>query len=489
MTGGSVNAIGSKARRSWATLLATIALLGMLGILAVGIVLTQEQAKEHVRSSFSMRGETSAQSVATYLSEQASRERAAAQRFLASPRISRARFGIVAASLGSTAAVLLDGSGAVVAAAPSRPQLRGANLAKRYSHLVVAERRGVGISGTIISPVTGTAVTSIAVSFRTAHGVRVLAADYPASGLALDALVDHTIAYPQHEVFLLDSGGRVIAASPRVLGGTLGAADPFLATAARHASTGSVRGAPTPTTFTAAHVPDTSWRLLIAVPNSRLFASLSGWTRYIPWLIFALVATLGALIVVLFAHLLADRARLSALSARMERTAQTDSLTGLYNRRALSEQMTRAAAHARRYEEPLSVLMIDLDRFKQTNDSFGHEAGDQVLCTIADCMRDVLRAGDIFGRWGGDEFMAVLPKTDAAGAHATAERLREAAHEVALAEIGLPDGVSLSVGVATSVHSNPYDLVREADLALYDAKADRREQPPGSSAQRATLPG
>jgi diguanylate cyclase (GGDEF)-like protein len=232
--------------------------------------------------------------------------------------------------------------------------------------------------------------------------------------------------------------------------------------------------------------------MVIAVPDSRLFASIDGWTRYVPWLIFALVTLLGALILVLCAHLLADRARLRALSGVMERTAQTDSLTDLYNRRALTEQLTRAAARARRHEEPLSVLMIDLDRFKQTNDSFGHEAGDQVLCTIADCLREVLRADDVYGRWGGDEFLVVLPKTDGEGAGATAARLRAAAAQIDLHAIGLPEGVSLSVGVATGTQTGPHELVREADLELYRAKAARSgaprgAQPPGEQSTRAVF--
>jgi diguanylate cyclase (GGDEF)-like protein len=178
----------------------------------------------------------------------------------------------------------------------------------------------------------------------------------------------------------------------------------------------------------------------------------------------------------------------------MERHAQTDSLTGLYNRRALTERLTRAAAAARRHEEPLSVLMIDLDRFKQTNDTYGHEAGDEVLCTVADCLREALRAEDIYGRWGGDEFLVVLPQTDSSGATAAAERLRVAALVLELAEVGLPGGISLSVGAATGVHTNPHDLVREADLALYEGKADGRArhvgvQHPQSSALRTTLPG
>jgi len=476
MTARSMNAIGTHARRSWATLLASLALLVLLGALATGIVLTQRQAKSRLESSFALRGQSSAQFVATYLSEQASREHEAAARFLASPRVSSARFSVVAGSLGSAGAVLLDGSGRVLDAVPSHALRKGTPLAADYSHLAEAERGRLGISGVVTSPVTGAAVTAIAVPYRTREGRRVLSGDYPAAGLALDALVDHTISYPQHEVFLVDGSVQVIAASPRVFSSTLGAADPWLATATRHSSTGPVPGAGVPSTFTTARVPGSSWRIVIAVPNSRLLASIAGWTRYVPWLIFALVTMLGVLIVLLFARLMADRARLTALSARMERTAQTDSLTGLYNRRALTEHLTRASAHARRHEQPLSVLMIDLDRFKQTNDTFGHEAGDQVLCTVADCMRDALRGEDIYGRWGGDEFLVVLPQTDSAGAKATAERLRGAVLAVELADVGLPDGIPLCVGAATGVHANPHDLVREADLALYEAKADGRER-------------
>src|SRR6201999_1049569 len=98
-----------------------------------------------------------------------------------------------------------------------------------------------------------------------------------------------------------------------------------------------------------------------------------------------------------------------------------------------------------------------------------------VLCTVADCMRETLRSDDIYGRWGGDEFLVVLLDTDAAGAAVTAARLREAAADAELEDIGLPAGVALSVGVATGVHTSPHDLVREADLALYRVK-DARSQ-------------
>jgi diguanylate cyclase (GGDEF)-like protein len=493
MTAKSAYAVGvAHARRGWATALAALALVLLLGSLAAAIVLTHQEARSHLLATFGLRGTSSATFVSTYLDSQADRERQTAQDFLTARRVPRGSFEVVANALGSDAAVLLDGSGRVLDAVPSRPTLIGAPLAGRYPSIATAEHGGMGVSNIVSSPVSGAAVTSIAVAYPAAGGQRVLSADYLASSLALDALVDHTITYPQHNVFLVDSAGRVIAASPRSRAGTLAAADPKLASAVGRSKRGPIAGAPTPSTFTTATVPGTSWRLLVAVPNSRLFASIAGWTLLVPWLVFALVTILGVLLLALFARSLADRARLTALSARMERTAQTDSLTDLYNRRALTEQLTRAAARARRHDEPLSVLMIDLDRFKQTNDSFGHEAGDQVLCTIADCMREVLRADDVYGRWGGDEFLVVLPKTDGEGAQTTAARLRDAAARIDLHAIGLPDGVSLSVGVATGTQTGPHELVREADLELYRVKAassgaSRGAQLPGEQPPRPVL--
>ncbi len=479
MTAKSAYAIGiARARSFWPSVFAAFGLVLLLGTLATAIVLTQQQTRSHLLATFGLRGTSSATFVSTYLDSQASREQQTARDFLASRHVSRDDFEVVAKALGSSAAVLLDQRGRVLYSAPSRPTLIGTPLIGDYPSIAAAERGRPSVSNVVSSPVTGAAATSIAVAYPTAGGGRrVLSADYPASSLALTALVDHTISYPQHDVLLLDAAGRVIAASPRAHAGTLAEADPKLASAVAHASRGPVAGLDTPSTFTTAAVPGTSWHLVIAVPNSRLYASITGWTQLVPWLVFALVTILGVLLVALFARSLADRARLTILSTTMERTAQTDSLTDLYNRRALTEQLTRAAARARRHEEPLSVLMIDLDRFKQTNDNFGHDAGDQVLCTVADCMREVLRAEDLYGRWGGDEFLVALPKTDREGARATAARLRDAAARIALAEIGLPDGVSLSVGVATGTHTSPHDLVREADLELYRAKAARGERP------------
>ncbi len=469
------------ARRQRSALLCGVGLCALLAILATAIVSSQEQSRKQIRTNFGLRAASSATLVSTYLTEQAQREQRTATRFLSEAHVSANRFDLVVSAFGGVAAGLLDNHGRLIGVVPSSPKLIGQQFATRYRHFEVAERGQIAISNVVQSAVQALPVMALAVPYSTPQGRRVFSVAYRAAGSTLNAFVDHTIAYRQHQVFLVDPSGRLLAASPRASAPTLAATDATLARALAGAAHGSFGHGKTAHTFATAAVPGTAWRLVVAVPDSHLYNSITGWSHIVPWLVFALVTLLGVLLIALLARSLADRARLTTLSATMRRTAQTDSLTGLYNRRALTEQLTRAAARARRHEEPLSVLMIDLDRFKQTNDSFGHEAGDQVLCTIADCLRDALRADDIYGRWGGDEFLVALPVTDDAGAQVSAGRLREAAAAVDLASIGLPEGVALSIGVATGTHTSPIELIRQADLALYRAKAARD---PGTLAPR-----
>jgi diguanylate cyclase (GGDEF)-like protein len=462
------------ARRSWAVLFASLTLLILIGSLAAAIVYSGQQSRAQLRTNFALRATSSATLVSEFLKEQAAREQQVARRFLSDAHVSATRFELAVSAFGGTAAGLLDSDGRLIGVLPSDPALIGKPFAQRYRHFEEAERGRIAISNVVKSAVKGLPVMAVAVPYASPEGRRVFSVAYRATGSTLSAFVSHTIAYKPHNVLLVDGAGKILASSPKTNATTLGAADPKLARAVTRSAHGALSDDGVQTTFATAAVPGTGWRLVVAVPNSHLYNSLSGWSSVIPWLVFALVTILGVLLVLLFARSIADRSRLTKLSATMQRTAQTDSLTGLNNRRALSEQLTRVAARARRHDEPLSVLMIDLDRFKQTNDTFGHEAGDEVLCTIADCMREVLRAEDIYGRWGGDEFLVALALTDEAGARATGERLREAACAIKLGAIGLPEGIPLSFGVASGTHTSPTELVREADAALYADKADGR---------------
>jgi diguanylate cyclase (GGDEF)-like protein len=161
-----------------------------------------------------------------------------------------------------------------------------------------------------------------------------------------------------------------------------------------------------------------------------------------------------------------DRATLAA-------QASTDALTGVANHRAFYERLTADVARARRYGTPLSVAMIDVDRFKLVNDAGGHEAGDEMLVRVARCLSNAARAEDTLARVGGDEFAWILPETVGEEAVLAVERAR-----AAMAQEGdaLPR-VTLSVGICdTRQTTDPNELVRLADRALYSSKENGRDQ-------------
>jgi two-component system cell cycle response regulator len=157
----------------------------------------------------------------------------------------------------------------------------------------------------------------------------------------------------------------------------------------------------------------------------------------------------------------------------------TDHLTKLRTRRYLGEVLAVECLRSKRYKSPLSVVMADLDYFKRVNDTYGHAAGDTVLMDTADVLRESLRATDVAARWGGEEFLIVLPETDVNGAALWAERWRE---DIERHEFEEPDGkhlkVTISVGVAslTDDMDNQDVLIDSADKALYRAKEGGRNR-------------
>jgi diguanylate cyclase (GGDEF)-like protein len=174
--------------------------------------------------------------------------------------------------------------------------------------------------------------------------------------------------------------------------------------------------------------------------------------------------------------------RLSQLNAELRHTAATDELTGMINRREAIVRLHDLWAIAQRYRHPLSCALIDVDGFKQINDHQGHLAGDAVLREVATVLSGAVRECDIVSRFGGDEFLIVLPHTDAAGAHHTIERCREAiCRHVFRSKIGTGGAdkanpssstltISAGVAEATPRISSVDLLLHEADQALYSAK-------------------
>jgi diguanylate cyclase (GGDEF)-like protein len=159
--------------------------------------------------------------------------------------------------------------------------------------------------------------------------------------------------------------------------------------------------------------------------------------------------------------------------------ATTDKLTGIANRPAILAALFTEVERAGRYDRPLAVAFVDIDLFKTVNDTYGHEAGDVVLRGVAATLRANLRAADALGRYGGEEFMVILPETDIGAAGALAEKLRQLvlATKYAIEGHGTV-GVTVSIGVAVGVgRTLRVDaLVRDADAAMYSAKALGRNQ-------------
>jgi len=153
-------------------------------------------------------------------------------------------------------------------------------------------------------------------------------------------------------------------------------------------------------------------------------------------------------------------ARIDSITAE----SRTDSLTGLDNRRAIDERLHEETARARRYGHPLSVLMIDLDDFKAINDRYGHSAGDDTLRDVARAITRSVRSIDVPGRYGGEEFLVILPETAITGAATVAERIRDAVEQMGMttASVGLADLIAEDTTGA--------ELVVRADAALYKAK-------------------
>ncbi|MGA2832009.1 MAG: diguanylate cyclase [Terracidiphilus sp.] len=177
---------------------------------------------------------------------------------------------------------------------------------------------------------------------------------------------------------------------------------------------------------------------------------------------------------VYFAFSVRDITEIRLLQARLEEQASTDSLTGATCRSRFEERAQSEILRSDRFGEELSLVIIDLDRFKSVNDSFGHGAGDRVLRGFCDIARGRLRSMDILGRWGGEEFVALLPGTGLGGAYAVADRLRRE-----LEVFRFDDGLQVTASMGVASHRSEEDLtslIARADACLYSAKNSGRNR-------------
>ncbi len=171
--------------------------------------------------------------------------------------------------------------------------------------------------------------------------------------------------------------------------------------------------------------------------------------------------------------------RILKLEERLEQMATHDALTNLLNRRALYAGAQTELNRSVRENSPLSLIMLDIDHFKSVNDAYGHPAGDKALCLVAETLVQNKRDYDLVGRWGGEEFLALLPKTSLADAGTIAERFRAG---IEAARLQMPDGGAVNFTVSLGVSSTAFgsldieELIHQADKALYLAKNSGRNR-------------
>ncbi len=187
--------------------------------------------------------------------------------------------------------------------------------------------------------------------------------------------------------------------------------------------------------------------------------------------------------VLLFANMFAQQVSLSLANIQLREALRNqsirDCLTGLYNRRYLDETLERETRRAVRSAQGLGVLMLDLDHFKNFNDTYGHDAGDTVLRETASFLLKSVRAEDFVCRFGGEEFVIILPGADLQTSQARAERIRSKLRELTVLHQGKSLGrITVSIGVAeVPLHGTcPKELIEAADAALYRAKKEGRDR-------------
>lgn len=450
-------------------------------LMATGLFVAQHQVRAHVLGNFYLRSEDSASVVAQYVGDLGSSETRVGATYLGSQTVDATSFEVARAAFGFDAATLLDANGRPIVSSPAR----GSALTRELVTLFAAEdgrdtaKATTTVSNAIASPRGGDPEIAVAIRFETSTGERILVGAVTPDRTSLVSYLDHAVLQADHQVYVIGRAGRIIASSSPSGGRFLGAVDPQLASslAASRSSSGAAPAAVGGTftgplgasSFAVSPVLGTPWRLVTVLPTFELYASAGGWSSVVPWMILGVVMLLALALGLLLVRIARDRKALSDFSTRMEQAARTDLLTGLPNRRRLTAAIGELTAAAALEARSFSVLMMDLDKFKPINDTYGHDVGDDVLRLVSRCMHEVFRHTDVWGRWGGDEFLALLPDASGPEAESAAARLMEALRNARFEVDGDPVPLDLSVGCATGA-GDAAELVSRADEALYLAK-------------------
>jgi diguanylate cyclase (GGDEF)-like protein len=462
-----------------------VVMLALADLLAT----SQAHARRDVAQKLAARAEAAAEFSSLYIKDILSREREQAVSWLTVRRPARLSLARASQALGFSAALLVDRGGRVLQAAPAQPSFMGVTVTGLDPYLAPA-LAGRAVVSNVVQSAMGLPVVATAVPFVTPSGRRVLSGTFDVSKSPLGGYMRHVIVVPGHRVYLVDATSNLIASSglPPSAGEMLSQPESRLSRFARINRSGSYSLTAGGQFLVSAPIAGTPWRLVVVVPQVQLYVSVDGTSKWLAWVALAGLAVAGLLINMMGLRLVRSRKRLATLNADLQRLARVDVLTGLSNRRDIEETLIAALSSARRHQSNLAILLIDIDHFKRVNDTRGHQAGDAVLTTTGHALEMALRTEDSIGRWGGEEFLAVLPDTDAEGALVIAERLRAHAAKPGLGSADPRDAITVTIGAASWQSGGMDDLISRADHALYAGKSAGRNNVQLSAANFADTP-
>ena len=441
-------------------------------LLAFGVMIRANEitARQGLSQRFVTRAALTGSFAASFIEDLAAREQTQAGRLLAAENVSKASFDGVVKSFGFKAAVLLDSDGRLLHGWPVSTKLVGRDMTVDYLHLRDAVNGKVGVSEMVASAARGLPITAVAVPIGVAGERRVFSGAFSPETTPLGTYLDSVVPISGGAAYLVDSSGDILGQ-----GGDRVARQPFT----QLPESGTTFELSPVLTAAVADVPNAPWRVVLVAPTRALYAPAAAHSA--AWLLWIAVALAGGLSILLFVRLGRERRLADA-------TARSDSMTGLPNRRSAQESLLTLAAMAERHHTPLSALMIDIDRFKRVNDTHGHAAGDVVIAAVAEVLRRSLRAGDVAARWGGEEFLVLLPHTDLAAAGVVANRIRASVSGAVTANRGGGDVVTVSIGAGDLQAGDSSAMVLRADAWMYVAKANGRDRVEGVPLVAALLP-
>jgi diguanylate cyclase (GGDEF)-like protein len=446
-----------------------VLLTAVATVASLRVASTHANAQRGLDERFHARTENGAEFLASYTADLIARERAQAERLLADERIDRRAFTQVAAAFEFTAAVLLDSEGRVLHVLPHNPAVVGRPLPRTYAYLEAALRGDAAASGVVPSAAADLPVIAVATPFETPWGRRVFSGAYNAGSTPVARFLANAVPIDGADSWLVDQHQQVVASnrSAAATPSSLAAGDAVLARASLVTTGSSYRRGGEKRHYAGVPVPGTPWTLVQSVPEQALYAPIGDGTAAR-----LTIAALCAMTLFTFALF----GRLARKERRLAEAVRTDVLTGMHNRRSVEEHLARATASSRRSGRPTAVLIIDVDHFKRVNDSHGHHAGDVVLQAVGTRVASVLRENEIVGRWGGEEFVALLPETAEGDAALAAERVRAAVCASPVRMRGITVTPTVSVGFAASASLDGHELVQRADDGLYRAKEAGRNR-------------